>query len=236
MPLLTEGCRLVAQTEQFVLVDKLPGVIAQGEPNSLSYRLSKCYPATGVFPVHRLDQVTSGLMLFAKDRSTASELSRQFASHRIEKYYLALSDRPPKKKQGTVAGDMVPARRGDWKLLKSRDNAARTQFFSRSCGEGYRLFLLRPLTGKTHQLRVALKSIGAPVLGDPRYYRDSNADRCYLHAYAISFDCGGQRYHYQCLPSEGIAFQSPGFLKALQEFDDPSARVWPRTGGGQTKL
>ncbi len=228
MELLIEGCRLVAETEQFVLVDKLPGVIAQGEEDSLSYRLSKNYPKTGVFPVHRLDQVTSGLMLFAKDRATASELSQQFANHQIKKYYLALSDRPPKKKQGTIAGDMVPARRGDWKLLKSRKNAAVTQFFSRSCGDGYRLFVLRPLTGKTHQLRVALKSIGAPVLGDPRYYRDSSTDRCYLHAYAINFVCGGQSYRYQCLPSEGLCFLTPNFLKAMQEFGDPEAKAWPK--------
>ena len=227
MELLTEGCRLVAQTEQFVLVDKLPGVIAQGELGSLGYRLSKCYPQTGVFPVHRLDQVTSGLMLFAKDQATASELSQQFANRQITKHYLALSDRAPKKKQGTISGDMAPARRGDWKLLKSRKNAAVTQFVSRSCGEGYRLYLLRPLTGKTHQLRVALKSIGAPILGDPRYYRDSSADRCYLHAYTISFDCGAETYRYQSLPSEGAHFLRPGFLEAVRELGDPDARTWP---------
>lgn len=67
-----------------------------------------------LFPVHRLDRITSGLLLFARGRSAANELGNEFRFGRVEKRYLALSDRKPKKKQGWVIGDMV---RGDRKSV-----------------------------------------------------------------------------------------------------------------------
>ena len=62
---------------------------------------------------------------------------------------------------------------------------------SRSLAPNLRLFILQPKTGKTHQLRVAMKSLGSPILGDALYGGDS-ADRTYLHAYQLSFDYFGQ--------------------------------------------
>jgi len=61
---------------------------------------------------------------------------------------------------------MLKARRGAWKLARSKESPALTEFVSTSLGQGLRLFLLRPYTGKTHQLRVAMKSLGAPIIGD----------------------------------------------------------------------
>ena len=98
-----------------------------------------------VYPVHRLDEATSGLLLLARNSAAARDLAALFRERSIGKYYLALSDLPPRKKQGLIQGDMVRARRGDWKLTRSMTNPARTRFVSWSVSPGLRLYLLKPL-------------------------------------------------------------------------------------------
>ena len=131
------------------------------------------------------------------------------------KYYIALSNKKPKKKkQGWVKGDMIPSRRKSWKLCNTFDNPAITRFFTAGLGncdlhvEDFinsdvtdendvsailpkTMVLFRPHTGKTHQLRVAAKSLGLPIVGDDTY-NDANvskhAKRTYLHAVALHLE------------------------------------------------
>ncbi|KAL3894379.1 MAG: hypothetical protein SGPRY_013827 [Prymnesium sp.] len=145
--------------------------------------------------VHRLDRVTSGLLMVAKSPAAASEVSRLLRERRIHKYYIGLSSRPPSKKQGTVQGDMARSRRSQWMLLRSSERPAITRFISSPLATDpsrrstkLRAFLLKPVTGRTHQLRVAMKALGAPVLGDELYAAAKAArleDRTYLHASAL---------------------------------------------------
>jgi tRNA pseudouridine32 synthase/23S rRNA pseudouridine746 synthase len=137
-----------------------------------------------LYAVHRLDTGTSGLVLFANSSHTAGLVAKAFRERRVHKYYLALSNRKPKKKQGSVIGDMVRGRSAMWKLLpKGGPNAAPkdpaiTRMWSTSLPEvqpGLRLYLLKPETGRTHQLRVAMKSLGAAILGDELYGSSSNS-------------------------------------------------------------
>lgn len=93
---------------------------------------------------------------------------------------------------GTVSGDMARSRRGSWKLLRSQDQAAVTHFVTSGVEDparpGLRAFLVKPETGRTHQIRVALKALGSPILGDVRYAAAEAAekeDRTYLHAAAL---------------------------------------------------
>ena len=71
-----------------------------------------------------------------------------------------------------------------------------------------RLFRIRPETGKTHQIRVALKSVSAPILGDERY-GGSAADRGYLHAWRLSFEHDGELFDIALPPAEGALFLLP---------------------------
>ena len=137
---------------------------------------------------------------------------------------MALSDRKPNKKQGTIRGDMAKARRGSWKLLRTRHDPAVTKFTSVAvvgdCRPGLRLYIVRPLTGRTHQIRVAMKSNGVPVLGDIRYADKAAAekeDRTYLHAAAISFDLYGQCLQLVCPPTVGSEFLTPSFQSVWQQ-------------------
>lgn len=172
--------------------------------------------------------MTSGLILFAKNQHTAAQFGQLFEGHKVEKFYLAISKDKPKKKQGSIKGDMIKSRRSAWKLLRSSKNPANTQFFSYGLGDGSRLFLLRPLTGKTHQLRVALNSIGAPIAGDHIYNVSDNADRGYLHAYALKFELNDHTYQYIQAPTSGLLFNSVNVQNKLSELTAPWQLNWPK--------
>lgn len=147
---------------------------------------------SALYPVHRLDRVTSGVMVFAKGAEANRRLSILFQDKHVKKEYLALSAKKPKKKQGLVSGDMTKSRGGSYKLVRSFENPAITRFKATKQGERW-YFHLWPETGKTHQLRVACKSLGAPILGDIRY-GGAQADRCYLHAYSLAFELDGNAF------------------------------------------
>ena len=224
--------KVICNHKNFLLIHKDWGVSVHSEEVSagLVQILREELKIDTLFVVHRLDKMTSGLMLLAKNRETAGMLSHMFRSKLIEKYYLAISDRRPKKRQGLIKGDMERSRRGSWKLTRSLNNPAMTQFFSVSLGEGRRLFLLRPLTGKTHQIRVALKSIGAPVMGDLLYHSKEgheSIDRPYLHSYAVRFHLEGKEYTFTLIPDEGIYFVDDSFRTALEKIKSPWELEWP---------
>jgi tRNA pseudouridine32 synthase / 23S rRNA pseudouridine746 synthase len=182
-----------------------------------------------LFPVHRLDKVTSGLLLVATHEAANTHLCQIFQERQLEKYYLALSHKTPIKKQGALVGDMEPSRRGTWKLSKTKNNPAITQFFSQSIAPHQRLFLVRPRTGKTHQIRVAMKSLGSAIMGDPLYSAQDAAsfDRCYLHAYALGFSLFGKDYRFRVLPKEGNLFLQDSFLQAMKDYAEPWDLSWP---------
>lgn len=180
-----------------------------------------------LYPVHRLDKMTSGLIIVAKNLEAAQDFQTLFNEHKLEKYYLAISDKKPSKKQGLIKGDMKKSRRSAWKLLRSMENPAISQFFSYAIGNGKRLFLIKPHSGKTHQIRVALNSLGAPILGDETY-SGTPADRGYLHAYAIKFSLLGKRYEYQALPQEGEYFNDDAQINAQAPWGDPWKVSWPK--------
>jgi tRNA pseudouridine32 synthase/23S rRNA pseudouridine746 synthase len=181
---------------------------------------------TGIalFPVHRLDKMTSGLVILAKTSEVAALFGKMFESREVEKYYLAISMRKPKKKMGWVKADMGSARRGDYKLLPTMDNPAITQFISCALRTHERFFLIKPHTGKTHQIRVALKSLGAPCAGDERYAASDEArkeDRGYLHAYALRFRLNDEAFEFVSPPGEGERFVSDECTKQLELWNKP---------------
>lgn len=215
--------QLIDQQPGFVLVNKAPGIgfHQENDADGLFQSVKSTLQIDTLFPVHRLDKVTSGLIVFATDAAAARELGEHFAHRQIDKYYLALSRQKPKKKQGTIIGDMEKSRRGTWRLTRQRNNPAVTHFKSYGTPSGLRVFLLKPATGKTHQIRVALKSLGAPIIGDPLYesrtHNQPPADRCYLHAFALSFTVQGKQFAYCNNPEAGELFRLPVIAKIINE-------------------
>ncbi|WP_283131014.1 TIGR01621 family pseudouridine synthase [Enterovibrio norvegicus] len=222
---------LVFQNEDFLVIDKHPGISVHKDDNAQPL-LACVAQLTGdkqLYLIHRLDKMTSGLLLLGRHQTAASALSSLFAKREVGKFYLAIAAKKPMKKQGTIIGDMAKSRRSMWKLLPSRENPAVTQFFSTSVGEGRRAFLCKPFTGKTHQIRVALKSVGSAILGD-NTYGGLEADRGYLHAYALSFSHAGEQYQFIQPPRIGEQW-----AEIPEEWQSPSSLAWPTLPHKKTK-
>ncbi len=213
--------RAIVTHADFFIFNKPAGISFHSEDGAGFFaQLQAQYPQEILFPVHRLDKVTSGLLLVARNKSAAQEFSHLFETHAVQKTYLALSDRKPSKKQGAVSGDMQKTRDGNWKLLRTRENPAVTQFVSHSIAPGLRLFVLKPHTGRTHQLRVMMKALGSPIVGDTRY-GGTPADRAYLHAAALEFVWQGERIAVRQLPDSGDLFTGELFAGlALESYLD----------------
>jgi tRNA pseudouridine32 synthase/23S rRNA pseudouridine746 synthase len=125
---------------------------------------------------------------------------------------------------------MEKSRRSSWKLSRGNKDPAITSYFSYALGEGHRLYLLRPYTGKTHQIRVAMKSMGAPILGDRIYNRKEEAktcDRGYLHSYVLRFTLNGKMYQFEHRPESGERFLNETFLLHIKKCEHPWELNWP---------
>ncbi|NMP30951.1 TIGR01621 family pseudouridine synthase [Thalassotalea sp. M1531] len=221
---------LIDKQEEFLIINKYANVNFHDEGNIGSGLFSKIkeeLSITDLYPVHRLDKLTSGLMIFARTAESAKLFQQLFSHHQVEKYYIAISDCKPKKKQGLIKGDMTKSRRGMWKLLRSQNNPAITQFHSYSLAPSIRGFLLKPHSGKTHQIRVALASIGAPILGDELYGK-SKSDRGYLHAYALRFTLNDRLFDYSLAPNQGARFTDELCQHWLSSITKPWQHPWPK--------
>lgn len=212
--------QLVADTGEFLVVDKAAGVPVHGPSlvPTLIERLRDDFHNPALNLVHRLDTGTSGLVLIAKNPTANRLLAQLFAERAVCKRYLAISQFKPSKKQGWVIGDMEKVRDGNWMLKHSRVNPAKTYFISAALKPNCRLFVLAPQTGKTHQLRVALRSQQAAILGDDRYSKGS-ADRLYLHSWYLQFHFQGQEFAFRAWPNSGELFLGDELMHLALELE-----------------
>lgn len=221
---------IIDEQSNFIIVNKPPGIGFHDEEDQLGFfnQIKSSLSLDELYPVHRLDKMTSGLIIFAKNKATAVQFQQLFESQGIEKYYLAICDKKPNKKQGLIKGDMEKSRRGTWKLLRSQNNPAISQFFSYGLTQGKRLFIVKPYTGKTHQIRVALNSLGSPIIGDPNYYASSQSDRGYLHAFALRFEINDKSYQYVNPPKNGKEYIAEITSKSVENLLAPWDLTWPK--------
>lgn len=132
--------------------------------------------------VHRIDKDTSGLLVVAKSDAAHEGLARQFADHSIERTYLAICAGHPRPAAGTIEARLGRSDANRKKMAVLPDNASRgkhavTHYRTIRTLDGCALIECRLETGRTHQVRVHLASIGNPLLGDPVYGHDPKALR-----------------------------------------------------------
>jgi 23S rRNA pseudouridine1911/1915/1917 synthase len=160
--------------------------------NNLMYQLryvhEPTYPA--VHAAHRLDRGTSGVLCVAKNAEVLSALARQFADGKVDKTYLAVVRGAPKAREldfpiGKISEPVPSCRHG----VVQGGKAARTLIAAvQPLGLQHSLVTVRPLTGRTHQIRVHLAAVGAPVVGDRLYgVEDGLFSRHALHCALLSF-------------------------------------------------
>jgi tRNA pseudouridine32 synthase/23S rRNA pseudouridine746 synthase len=180
----------VYSDEHIIIVDKPANMLSvpgrtPDKQDCLIHRVQKQFPDARI--VHRLDFSTSGLMVIAQNRESHRMLSRQFENRETEKTYVAKVYGQP----GQPSGVLDLPLRCDWERRplqivddqlgkKALTHWRIIERFENSC-----LVELSPTTGRTHQLRVHMQSMGHPILGDELYAHEaaySMADRLNLHA------------------------------------------------------
>lgn len=140
-----------------------------------------------LFPVHRLDMETSGIVLFARGSRAQALLQKLFAQRRVEKRYLARLQRAPLEEQGEIRLPLArdPGRKGCY-LPSPEGKSAVTEYRLLDRAKG--LLEFKPLTGRSHQLRIhAASGLGAPILGDRLYGQEASRHRLHLHARHLAF-------------------------------------------------
>lgn len=195
--------KIIYEDESLLVVDKPPGMVVHPAPghssgtlvNALLHHCSDLAGIGGVQRpgiVHRLDKETSGLMVVAKSDSALQALSRQFKLRSIKKQYLAIVRGEVHQNQGTIDAPIGRHKIHRKKMASSsKGRKASTGYSVLARLKGCSIVKLFPKTGRTHQIRVHLASIGYPILGD-RLYGGSIAIKGYpelarhaLHAYQL---------------------------------------------------
>lgn len=140
--------------------------------------------------VHRIDKDTSGILLLARNRKMAEVLTEAFREHSLPKTYLALSLGCPKKSSGEIKAPLEKV--GEKvSIIDGGKEAITTYKVLDNSGDKFALIEACPLTGRTHQIRAHLEYIGAPILGDDKYFGAARqrfsqlSDKLHLHAYKI---------------------------------------------------
>jgi 23S rRNA pseudouridine1911/1915/1917 synthase len=141
--------------------------------------------------VHRLDKDTSGLIVAAKDEKAHAGLTRQLSERSMHKTYLALVEgrlEPPEALIDAPIGRDPGHRKRMAILPPGRAREAQTRYRVREYLDGYTYLEASPITGRTHQIRVHLASLGHPIVGDAVYGKASSlVARQFLHAWRLAF-------------------------------------------------
>ncbi|MBI2354505.1 MAG: RluA family pseudouridine synthase [Deltaproteobacteria bacterium] len=184
---------LLYEDNDLIAVNKPAGVNSQRTPyqlkGTLEFWVSELFRREGIAEparvIHRLDRGTSGVMLFPKHKRAAAWLSARFHDGRVEKRYLALVQGRPEQdawsEEGAI-GKVGTSRYG----VMAGGKPALTEFRLLSAAEGFSLVEARPLTGRTHQIRVHLAAGGLPIVGDGTY-GGPPAERMMLHCAELAF-------------------------------------------------
>ncbi len=189
----SQAVEVVHDDSHLLVVEKpagllsVPGRLPENR-DCVASRLQREYP--DALTVHRLDQVTSGLMLFARGKAMQSALARLFERREIAKRYLARVEGRMEGEAGTIDLPLIcdwpnrPRQKVDHEVGKPA--LTRWRVLERDPGGAWSRVELEPVTGRSHQLRLHLASIGHPIVGDV-FYGAGDAPRTCLHASRLAF-------------------------------------------------
>ncbi len=199
---MDELLKVIACDDYFVAIEKPAGMLTvpgRGPENADCLLVRVQVDIPNALVVHRLDMATSGIVLFARGLSSQREFSRMFRERLIHKQYIAIVQGEPAHNAGLI--DLPIAK--DWPnrprhvidLEQGKPSQTNYRVLSRH-GSHARLELI-PITGRSHQLRVHLKHLGHPIVGDPLYGTEPSPEtsgetspqhnRMLLHASRLQF-------------------------------------------------
>ena len=199
--------------DRLIAVDKPPGLLSvpgrgPDKQDCALTRVQQGHPEALV--VHRLDQATSGLLLFARSKDAQRDLSHLFETRQVAKRYEALVWGEPREDEGLIdlplAADWPNRPRQQVDLAQGRPSQTRWRCLRRQQGQAW--LELEPLTGRSHQLRVHLLAVQHPVVGDALYDPERLAPRLMLHA--------------QRLVLPGLTLEAPSLLETTSGMGLPT--------------
>lgn len=210
VPHSQEETRILYEDEHLLLVRKpdlllsIPGRHPLNK-DCLITRLQENYPTASI--VHRLDLDTSGIMVIPLDKPTHAHISRQFQERKVEKSYIAVVYGVVEQDSGEIE---LPIR-CDWErrplqmIDHEKGKHALTRYEVLERFEDRTRMLLKPVTGRSHQLRIHMRELGHPILGCDMYAHEAAlkmADRMLLHATTLAFEhpATGEWLAGECLP------------------------------------
>lgn len=186
--------RILYQDSHLIAIEKPTGMLSvatafQKEKTAHGF-LKKSLPGKKVQPVHRLDQDTSGVMIFALSEAAYAELKKMFESHLLERAYTAIVEGKVKEAKGTWQSYLIED--GNYVVRETDDKEkgrlAITHYETLSSSKNYSKIVLRLETGRKNQIRVHCQNAGHPIAGDKKYGSVKNPlKRLGLHAHLLAF-------------------------------------------------
>ena len=191
---------IIYEHNDYIVVNKQAGLISEKSQfedctaeSQVLYHLSKSHKKPYVGVIHRLDRVTSGVIIFAKNKRTLVQYNDLFSSRTIQKTYLAIVHSQPSKPSATLTNFLVKnnlSKRADIVPSKSKESVdSKLSYIVISKNDIGYLLEVKPTTGRFHQIRAQLSHIGLPIIGDDKY----GSDQAYLplsiglHAWKIAY-------------------------------------------------
>lgn len=192
---------ILYEDEALVVIDKAQSMVVHPAAgnwegtlvNALAHRYGSDFVDASDEPirpgvVHRLDKETSGVMVVAKNNQAKRHLSDQFKARTVTKYYVALVRGTVERKRGSITTSLARSKRNRKKIaVDPKGRSAHTDYLVLRQFESCALLRLVLHTGRTHQIRVHLASLGHPIIGDELYGR-GNETSLMLHASRLEFD------------------------------------------------
>ena len=183
--------QIIFQNNDFIAINKIDGYSVQ-RGSKVLISLKDIYENViehKLYIVHRLDKDTSGLMLFAKNRITASKISSLFLNNKIKKYYIAVTNTIFKKNTDTLINN-----NSDKKELKLAYKKIQLDNYD-NC------YLIKLFTGKKHQIRLQFYLNKNPIIGDKKF-SGNKFNKLLLCSYKIIFELDGKFYKFKINPNK----------------------------------
>ena len=195
--------QIIDNNEKFIVLNKSSGISVQGGTKSKKnlvdiFAKSEIFQGTKPYSVHRLDKDTSGVFIMAKTRESAQLLTSLFRLRKVHKTYLAICHGELNKDSGEWNDDLIRYD-GEKKIIEK----AKTIYKVLDKNSEASLVELKPITGRKHQLRKQLYSLGQPIFGDIKYKLSNSArglnKNLMLHSYQIRFIIDDVKHTYTAL-------------------------------------
>jgi 23S rRNA pseudouridine1911/1915/1917 synthase len=211
--------KIIYEDEYLIVVDKPSGMLVIPTPNKetntltdlLNRELDERHVEANAHPCHRIDRETSGLIIYAKGKKAQQLMMEEFRKKTVKKTYVAFVHGDVRKKFDTIERDI-------YNKSKGRKENAETKYTVIEKRKDFTMIEAMPVTGRTNQIRIHLKSIGHPLVGESVYAFRKDFDlkfkRVALHASYLRFT--------HPVTKEVMEFKSPlpEDMKALWEKED----------------